>query len=293
MRHRFGDSEETTIARVINRKQRKDETVQAHADDMQMLLGQSVLPETMKRNLLMNNLRPALRDQAIHSIPLTLEDVIKNATFLEEQALGISGEKIKQWEQQHARNQDPVERMTRAMDKMSISVANALNRTDQRPAHRPNISDRNRQGRRDGNTPPMHCWKCLQFGHKAADCRVNPNSAQVINYVESYGIEQDSYGDNIPSTPEAFAYMPLEVRLAHCKGPLGTGHLGLRKVSRLPVRTVVIQQPVAVVLDPSKQDPPGLDPQLGPQSDPRQPLQNPQFLLGIAEDVESLTLLRN
>ena len=62
-----------------------------------------MLPETMKRNLLMNNLRPALRDQVIHSIPLTLEDAIKNATFLEEQALGISGEQIKQSEQLHVR----------------------------------------------------------------------------------------------------------------------------------------------------------------------------------------------
>lgn len=213
-----------------------------------------MLLETMKHNLLKNNLRPALRDQVIHCVPLTLEDVIKNVTFLEEQALGISREKIKQWEQQHVRNQDAVECMTRAMDKMPISVANALNyyRTYQRPAQRPNTADRNRQGPRDGNTAPTQCYKCRQFGHKAVDCRVNPG---VINYVEGYGIEQDTYGDNIPSTPEAY--------ISATGGQ--TGPLQRTPSIRTPWSKEGIQAAV-------------LEPQLGPQLDPLQPLQNPHFL---------------
>ena len=53
MRHRFGDSEQTIMARTL-RKQRDDDPVQSYTYDMNMLFAQSVFPEAMKREIMLD-----------------------------------------------------------------------------------------------------------------------------------------------------------------------------------------------------------------------------------------------
>ncbi len=161
MRQRFGDSEQTIMARIQHRKHREDESVQSYADDMNMMFAQSVLPEAMKRDLLLENLKPSLRKQVMLSIPTTIDEVITNATFLEEKFAGITPEKLKVWEQQRNPSKgDQVDRLTRAMDKMCIAFTNA-NRpgsNDRAMPNRPaNNTDRPRQGQRGPDAPALQC----------------------------------------------------------------------------------------------------------------------------------------
>ena len=46
MRQRFGDSEQTIIARIQYRKQYEDESVQSYIDDMNMMFAQSAFPDS-------------------------------------------------------------------------------------------------------------------------------------------------------------------------------------------------------------------------------------------------------
>ena len=95
MKQRFGDSEQTIMARIQHRKQREDESVQSYADDMHMMFSQSAFPEALKRDLLLDNLKPSLRTQVLASIPTTMQDVIANALFLEERASGAATERLR------------------------------------------------------------------------------------------------------------------------------------------------------------------------------------------------------
>lgn len=123
MRQRFGDSEQPIIARIQHRKQREDESVQAYAEDM--MFAQCNFPEVLKRNLLIDNLKPSLRKQVVSSIPTTIEQVITNAVFLEETAVGIPSEKIKGWEQQRRRSKtDAIDHITKSMDKTTLALSN-------------------------------------------------------------------------------------------------------------------------------------------------------------------------
>ena len=67
MRQRFGDNEQTVMARIMYRKQREDESVQSYTDDMALMFSQSLFPDAVKRDLLLQNLKPSLRKQVIIS----------------------------------------------------------------------------------------------------------------------------------------------------------------------------------------------------------------------------------
>ena len=208
MKHRFGDSEQTVTARIQHRKQHDDESVQSYADDMNMMFSQSVFPEPMKRDLLLENLKPALRKQVITSIPKTMDEVINNARFLEEKANGVTPEKLKQWEQQHNNSKgDQVDRLTKAMDKMSIAFANRQEFPDRAAPNRQPFPPP-----RPPDVPIMQCWKCQGMGHRAVNC---PNQARTANYARANLLEshtQASYerapdfDDYTPSTAEARVY---------------------------------------------------------------------------------------
>ena len=124
MRQRFGDSEQTVMTHILHRTQKEDESVQSYVDDMNLMFSQSLFPDAMKRDLLLQNLKPQLRKQVIVSIPSTMDDVIKNATFLEDKFTGRTAEKVKAW-QQHTKSTpaDPVDRLAEAMDKLSLGLS--------------------------------------------------------------------------------------------------------------------------------------------------------------------------
>lgn len=213
MRQRFGDSEQTIIARIQHRKQREDESVQAYAEDMNMMFAQCQFPEVLKRNLLIDNLKPNLRKQVVSSIPTTIEQVITNAIFLEETAVGVMSEKIKGWEQQRSHSKtDAIDRITKSMDKMTIALSNNFSRqNDQHPVplNRPPAPPR---PQRDPGNGPMQCWKCQGYGHKAIDCNNAPRATNYAraNLLESHVHDQYNRGsdhdDYTPSTIEAQIY---------------------------------------------------------------------------------------
>ena len=67
MKARFGDTGDTIMTRIQHRQQYEDESVQSFADDMTMLMNKSALPESLKRDMLLKNLKPSLREQ-IHGL---------------------------------------------------------------------------------------------------------------------------------------------------------------------------------------------------------------------------------
>ena len=209
MRQRFGDSEQTIMARIQHRKQREDESVQSYTDDMNMLFAQSVFPEAMKRDLMLDNLKPSLRRQVLASIPTTIEQVIANATFLEDKVVGISLEKIKTWEQQRTNaKQDPVDRITRSMEKMTLAMSNNFNRQEP-PRAPPRGPPAQAQPPRDPSS--IQCWKCQSFGHKAADCKgaVKPSNYMTAHLLEAQASPENDDSDNdgyTPATIEAQVY---------------------------------------------------------------------------------------
>ena len=134
IQQRFGDNPDTIMARIQHRKQAEDESVQCYADDMHMMFGQTDFPPALKRDLLLQNLKPSLRKAVIRTIPGTMQDVIKNATFLETKLDASAMEKVKAWQQQHDNNnQTSVEKLARAMDRMSLGLKAAANPTSRTP----------------------------------------------------------------------------------------------------------------------------------------------------------------
>ena len=199
------------MARIQHQKQREDETVQSYNDDINMLFAKSVFPEAMQRDLMLDNLKPSLRRQVLASIPTTIEQVIANATFLESKAVGISPEKTKTWEQQHtSAKQDPVDRITRSMEKMTPAMSNNFNRQGPSRAS-PRGPPAQAKPPRDPST--IQCWKCQSFGHvpKAADCK---GAAKPFYYMTAHLLktqaspEHDDSGNNgyTPAITEAQVY---------------------------------------------------------------------------------------
>ena len=208
------------MARIQHRKQREDESVQSFADEMIMLLSQIPLPESFKRDMLLDNLKPSLRKAVLNTIPETVEEVIKNAAFLEERVNGITPEKIKNWEQQRANSkQDPMDRLARQFEKMQVAYSKNVDRQENqdrfghnRPAYVPN--DRPRQTQRSADQPPrpIQCWKCKAYGHKANECTEGtrpPNYARAhlpATHDEGPGYYDYDYGGCVPTTTEAAVY---------------------------------------------------------------------------------------
>ena len=75
MKKRFGDTEQTILARITHRKQHENENVQAFVDEMNMLFSQTSIPEAMKSDILIDNLKPSLRTQVIATVPKTMQEV--------------------------------------------------------------------------------------------------------------------------------------------------------------------------------------------------------------------------
>ncbi|DBA66348.1 TPA: hypothetical protein ACH3X2_002337 [Trebouxia sp. C0005] len=70
-------------------------------------------------DILIGNLKPALRAQVVATIPKTLEQVIENAIYLEERAVGVVTDRLKLWDQQHKCNSsDPIEQSTTEADRI-------------------------------------------------------------------------------------------------------------------------------------------------------------------------------
>ena len=66
----------------------------------------------------------------IRTLPGTMQDVIRDATFLEIKLDGPAMEKVKAWKQQHDNNnQNAVQKLARAMDNMSLGLKAAANST--------------------------------------------------------------------------------------------------------------------------------------------------------------------
>ncbi|KAA6420403.1 MAG: hypothetical protein FRX49_09565 [Trebouxia sp. A1-2] len=129
MKARFGENEQTILARITHRKQHENENVQAYVDEMNMLFSQTNIPDAMKSDILTDNLKPSLRTQVVATIPRTMQQVIDNATYLEERANGAVADRLKRWDQQqHRSSSDPVERITKSMEKMTLALNNNFNR---------------------------------------------------------------------------------------------------------------------------------------------------------------------
>ena len=60
------------------------------------------IPEAMNQDLSLENMKPSLRKQVIATVPSSLEEVIANATFIEEKLMGtsISTQDLQKWERQ-------------------------------------------------------------------------------------------------------------------------------------------------------------------------------------------------
>ena len=208
MRKRFGDSEQTIIARVQHRKQRENESVQSYIDDMNMMFAQSAFPDVVKRNLLIDNMKPSLRQQILSSIPTT-EQVIENALFLEETAATVTSEKIRCWEQQSSNSKlSPIDRITKAMDKMTLALSGSF---DRQYEYSRDSLDRSPAPHSKFRAGPVQCWTCQGYGHEAADCDSipRPSNDARANLLEShyhrYNNTLDS-DDCTPTTPEAQEY---------------------------------------------------------------------------------------
>ena len=141
MKQRFGDNEQTILARITHRKQRENKNVQAYVDETNMLFSQTSIPEAMKSDILIDNLKPSLRTQVVATIPETMDEVITNAIYLEERATGAVANRLKVWEQHQTRSSsDSVERITKSMERMTMALNNNYNRQDVRYAERPHYN---------------------------------------------------------------------------------------------------------------------------------------------------------
>ena len=208
MRQRFGDSEQTIIARIQHRKQHEEECVQSYIDDMNMMFAQSVFPEVLKRNLLIDNMKPSLRKQVLSSIPTTIEHVIENALFLEDTAAPVTSEKIRGWEQQSSHSKlDPVDRITKAMDKLTLALSGNCDRQSEYSRVSLDRSRVPKSSQIDFRAGPVQY--CQGYGHEDADCDSMPSNDVGTKLLES---TCDRYHNTLgsddctPTTPEAQEY---------------------------------------------------------------------------------------
>ena len=210
MKHRFGDSRQTMMARLMQRKQQQNESEQSYADDMNMMFSHSVFPETLKRDLLLDNLKAGLREQVMSHIPRTAEQVIANATYLETKSAS-NGLKIGE-RQGRNKKEDTLEHFYRSLGNMTATFATCFKEQEQHTAQSMEAeyitADRPNQEQRDCRTP-QPCWKCQRYGHRASDCRHPASSSEYailhsqVHGMHSIHLDAD---DCTPSTPEALAY---------------------------------------------------------------------------------------
>lgn len=95
MKQRFGDSEQAIVAHIRHRKQGQHESVQSYIDEMSMLCSQAFISDSMKMDLILDNLKPCMKKPVLASIFKTPEQVIANATFLEDRLRSAKPEKLK------------------------------------------------------------------------------------------------------------------------------------------------------------------------------------------------------
>ena len=212
MRLRFGEDKQTIIARINHRKQAENESVQLYADDMIMIFAQSELPHALRRDALLNNLRPGLNEDVMGTMPSTTEQVIANATFLEEKSVDVLPEKLKAWEHQRITSrQDPIERLTRSMEKMSIAVANYWSRQEQHGAEPEASHHLSREDHRQYSVVPRR-WRRPRYGHRElhrteADIGTRHGRDEFLHSAPSE-VDLDYVGSTgcTPATPEALKY---------------------------------------------------------------------------------------
>ena len=212
MRLRSGEDKQTIIARIKHRKQAENESVQLYADNMIMMFAQSELPHDLRRDALLNNLKPGLKEDVMVTMPSTIEQVIANATFLEDKSLGVLPEKLKAWEQQQiACRQDPIECLTRSIEKMSIAIANHWRRQEQHGAEPEASNYLSREDHRPYSVAPQR-WRRPRYGHRELHCTEADISSRhdenVFLHSAPSKVDLDYCGSIgcTPATPEALKY---------------------------------------------------------------------------------------
>ena len=157
-------------------------------------------------------MKPSLRKQVLSSIPTTIEQVIENALFLDETAVTVTSEKVKSWEQQRSNSKlDPVDRITKARDKMTLALSGIFDKQSEQSKKSLNRSHAPVKSHRGFRAGPMPCWICQGYGHEAVDCDVipTPSNDARANLLQS---RHDRYkstfrsSDCTPTTPEAQEY---------------------------------------------------------------------------------------
>ena len=236
MRVRFGEDKQTIIARIKHRKQAENESVQLYADDMIMMFAQSELPHALRRDALLNNLKPGLKEDVMVTMPSTIEQVIANATFLEEKSVGVLPEKLKAWEQQRvASRQNPIERLTRSMEKMSIATANHWSMQEQHRAKPEASHYLSREDHRQYSVAPRR-WRHPRYGHRKLHCIEADISSRhdenVFLHSAPSEVDLDYCGSTscTPATPEALKYAQT---LDHKAETLQAARLALAKYCKV------------------------------------------------------------
>jgi len=214
MRIRFGDDKHTLIARIRHRRQAENESVQSYVDDMNMMFAQSAFPENWRRDMLLNNLKAGLRDDVIATIPATAEQVIANATYLEQKSAAVTPEKLK-WERCMPNKQNAAERLTRSLENMSRCVANYWSRQEQEPepgASQYFTREDHSQYRDPRCSAAPRRWRPARYAQQELDCAEADNSSRngIDVFLHSAPSDMDiscsSEAGCIPSTPEALEY---------------------------------------------------------------------------------------
>ena len=216
MRARFGDNQHTSMARIRHRRQAENENVQSYVDDMNMMFAQSVFPENLRRDVLLNNLKAGLREDVIATIPATVEQVIANAAYLQQKSVAVTPEKLNEWQQCMPSRQNAAEQLTRSLEKMSRCVANYWSRQEQQepePGASQYFTREDHRQYRDHryNTTPRR-WRSARYSHQELDCVDANNSSRndIDEFLHSAPSEMDiscsSSAGCIPSTPEVLEY---------------------------------------------------------------------------------------
>ncbi len=146
------------------------------------------------------------------TMPSTVQQVMANATFLEEKSVGVLPEKLKAWEQQRVTSrQDPIERLTRSMEKMSIAVANYWSRQEQHGAEPEASHYLSREDHRQYSVAPRR-WRRPRYGHRELHCIEADISSKhgrdVFLHSAPSEVDLDYCGSTgcTPATPEALKY---------------------------------------------------------------------------------------
>ena len=161
------------LVRIAHCKQKEDESVQSYSNDMHLLFAQSEYPEALRRDALLSNLKPSLHKKVLLSIPRTAAEVVEHVVFTETQEVGArTVDRLKEWENsQTMAKADPVDRITKSLEKITLSWTNMMNRTEPRQP----TSDRARLPNRNVglNAANSQSYKCSQYRQGS---RLSPRS---------------------------------------------------------------------------------------------------------------------